>query len=506
MNFKKIIGAAALSVAAVGLAACGGNQTTSTVQPKSTPSKGTSTPSTSKSTSYTSVPRGTTQSGKIKFYASSGDNLKPVLQLAIAQFQAACPGWTVDLQTPGGYDAINEKINADLMAEQQPNLAFCYGDHVAGYLKSGKVLDFDPYINDGEYGLSADDIQQMKAAGYYDEGTVFAQEGRFTMPLNKSTDIVYINKTVCDPVFKKLGIDPDNHVNWTWDKLWEAGAELKRMYPSSTPIGYDSEANWAITYLEQVSKQSGKKLYTDKDKAGADKIQFNNDETFNMFKMAYDQRQKGVLTTKGVSGSYTSGLFVKYDQSKESDSKYASSYDGSFISIGSSGGASHQKPANSSAFTVSVAESPSIDGTDNTLKMISQGPSLVMFDSGDDAVNLHTWMFTTILLSKEIQAAYALASEGYSPVRADATALVLSNENCSEINKTVLALIEKITANNGARNIFYTSDCFDGSAISRVQLGNALIAVLKDTSGKDPEDLIDSALQTAADEARTYAK
>lgn len=495
MNFKKIFGTAALSAALVGLAACGENPTTPTDGGE--PSADTTTVTSRKNST----------SGTIKFTASAGDNLKTVLEQAIATFKAANPGWDVTIETPGGYDQVKDAVTAALTAGTQPNLAYCYSDHVAGYLKTNKVINFDEYINDSTNGLSANDIAKMQAAGYYDEGKVFTKEGRYTMPMAKSTDIVYINHTVCDPIFKQLGMDPENGTNWTWDKLWAAGEALKAIYPKSTPIGYDSEANWIITYLEQLGKKDGKKLYTDSSKSGSDKLQWYGvgSDTENMFKMVFNQYKKGILTTKGVTGSYTSSLFTKYD----STTTVPADYDGSFISIGSSGGASHQMPSKDSAFTVDIAESPSIDGTDDTLKMISQGPSLVMFDSGDDGLNLATWKFIKVLLSAEVQAAYAAQSGGYSPVRSDATELLLASEDTTALNKKILNLYTKINGTNGSRNVFYTSDAFDGSAQSRVQIGNALVALLKGAAGiaaADVDDNIDSILDEYYSEAVNWVK
>ena len=37
----------------------------------------------------------------------------------------------------------------------------------------------------------------------------------------------------------------------TWDELWAQCEKIVEKYPTATPLGYDSEANWFITMAEQ---------------------------------------------------------------------------------------------------------------------------------------------------------------------------------------------------------------------------------------------------------------
>ncbi len=460
MKFTKIFGSAALAVTAVAaLASCDGSN-----------------------------------EKEILFYTSAGDNLQQVLNEAILKFQAENEGWTVKMEVQSGYDGIVTKVNGDIGAGSVPSIAYCYGDHVAGYLPSGKVLDFNAFIDNPEYGLTEEDKKDLET--YYNEGTVFGDSSkRYTMPMAKSTDAVYINKTVVQPILEAKNIDVNT---WTWEDLWSVAEELLLAYPKSTPVGYDSEANWVISYLEEVGAVKNQKLYTDGSATGDARILFDNDDTTNMFVEVRQKYNDQLLTTKGVSGSYTSSLFTKYKSTTP-----AADYDGSFISIGSTGGATHQMPAGD-AFEVELAPLPAYKSGDKKVtKMISQGPSLVMFDQGDEEKAIKTWQFAKLLMSTDVQTAYALQSGGYSPVRKSALTKVLdelgkSTKSNDKVNKQCLELMDSQKAN------FYTSDCFDGSANARLYIGNALIALLKnkDVTESNITDKAKSAIKAAAKEAR----
>ena len=477
MKTKKFIGGAALlSLGVVALASCGNNSSS------------------------------TNDSHTIRLYTTAGDTLKAVLDQAKEIYEAdeSNEGWTVEITNGYGYSDLNTKITSDLVAGNQPTLAYCYGDHVAGYLKTNKVVDFNKFIdNDQDF---KDNYVSKLITKYYEEGTVFGDSSkRYTMPLAKSTDAVYINKTVVQPILEELNINVNDPQSWTWDALWQVCAKLKEIYPSSTPLGYDSESNWVITYLEEVSaKNGGTKYYTDASKSGSGKLLFNNDETKSFFKTVYEKYHDGLVTTKGVYGSYTSGLFSIYRSGTtkdgvttypEDNAAYKTSYTGSFISIGSTGGASHQLPSSSESFEVMVAPEPSLNGY---RKQISQGPSLVMFDQGSEELQQAAWKFVKVLLSDSIQQAYAKASAGYSPVRTDSLASVIASLDTEtakgKINKDCLEVMENVASD------MYTSDCFNGSAVVRTQMESALQTLLKSTSTASVDTKIKNALDAAYEE------
>ena len=188
----------------------------------------------------------------IVFYSTQGDSLQKVTANAIASFEAKNPGWKVEHIQPGGYDETKDKIVSDFQAASQPDLAYCYPDHVAQYLKTGKVVDLNKFINDPEIGFSAEVIADF-VPGYYNEGYArnfagyesagLTADSMITLPFVKSTELMYVNKTALDAL--------DLPIATTWDELWAQCEAIVAKYPTATPLGYDSEANWFITMCEQ---------------------------------------------------------------------------------------------------------------------------------------------------------------------------------------------------------------------------------------------------------------
>lgn len=420
----------------------------------------------------------------IVFYSSQGDSLQQITQVAINRFQAKFPGWKVDHVQVGGYDDVKEKVISDFQGKQQPDLAYCYADHVAQYLQTSKVIDMNTLIKstatvkgaeDKEYavGYTEDEIADF-VQGYYKEGLAsnygdyakygYEADAMLTLPFVKSTELMYYNKTALDA----LGLEPAT----TWDELWSQAKLIKAKYPTATPLGYDSEANWFITMCEQNGWG-----YTS---ASAPHYLFNNENTTAWLKELNEYYNKGYIATQNEYGSYTSALFTKGTDG------------GAIYCIGSSGGASHQNPG--SAFTWGIAPIPGSKRADGSVNYaaISQGPSLVMFEAGNGVENIDekkimTFMFVKELMDPEFQAAFAKES-GYNPSRNS----VYENEDYAEhMNGTdITAVAANVAASMSNR--FFTSPAFIGSSTARTQVGNVVLYTLK--GSKSAEKALQDAL------------
>jgi len=462
MKTKKLFSAAILSCAAmIGLSSCG---------------------------------KGKDESKTVTFYTTAGDTPMVTLNAAKDKFEQQNEGWKVDIVNGFSYDTLKNKVTSMLSSNTQPSLAFCYPDHVAQYLKTGKVVNLENYIKNKDYGYSDEEWSDF-VPSYMTEGTGYSVDGTYSIPFARSTEVLYYNKTVLD----KEGLA----VPTTWTELWNTCRTLKELYPKSTPLGYDSEANWVITYLEQygLNEGQGNKYYTDGKKESADKLLFNSDVTKAFLTELKGYYAEGLFTTQTISGSYCSTLFKKYRATASADGKqkasdYAS-YDGCFLSIGSTGGASKQDPGDQ--FNAQVAQLPGI--TANSALCISQGPSLVMFDQGNSERAKMTWEFVKVLLSPEIQAKYSI-DNGYNPVRSSVyqnADFIEAMEDGTLVNKTIL--LANVIA---SKNLFYTSDAFVGSSQAREQVGSALVNVMKNAG--NAEALAKKYLQTAYEEAAYYTR
>ena len=124
------------------------------------------------------------EEGKINihFYHTMGQNLSTVLDYYVEEFEALYPDINVIHQQVGGYDDVRDQISTELTTGAQPNIAYCYPDHVALYNVAKAVMPLDEYINSKETITLADGSETILGLtdaekadfieGYYNEGTM----------------------------------------------------------------------------------------------------------------------------------------------------------------------------------------------------------------------------------------------------------------------------------------------------------------------------------------------
>jgi len=407
----------------------------------------------------------------IKFYHTMGSNLTTVLDEYIAEFNAIYPNIKIEYTSVGGYDDVRDQISTEIYVGSQPNIAYCYPDHVALYNLARAVQPLDELIDHPEIGLTAEQKADF-IEGYYNEGKQFGDGLMYTMPLSKSTEVLYYNKTF---------FDANNlTVPTTWDEMEAVCEKIKAIDPQSIPLGYDSEANWFITMCEQYQSP-----YTS---ATGDHFLFANDQNYAFMKKFNEWYQKGYLTTQTLYGAYTSGLFTSTTEVK------------SYMSIGSSAGATYQRPAAVDGvypFEVGIATIPQVS-TENR-KVISQGPSVCIFKKDNPQEVIASWLFVKYLTTTvEFQAAFGMAS-GYVPVLKSVTENPIYAEfiNSADGGDFVAALSAKVCLEQA--DAYYTSPAFNGSSVARDQVGTLLTKCLT-LSGDNIDALIEDAFQDAIDE------
>ena len=115
----------------------------------------------------------------ITFYHTMGESLRAVLDKHIAKFNEIYPNITVEHKQVGGYDDVREQIKTEITVGDQPNIAYCYPDHVALYNLALAVQTLDDLIAatntvtraDGtteQLGLTAEQVDNF-IDGYYNE-------------------------------------------------------------------------------------------------------------------------------------------------------------------------------------------------------------------------------------------------------------------------------------------------------------------------------------------------
>ena len=423
------------------------------------------------------IPEGglTSEKVTIQFYSTMGKNLQDVFDAYLVEFNEMYPNIEVEHTQPGNYDDVRNQISTELSARNGPDLAYCYPDHVALYNKAGAVVRLDNLIEHSEYGLSRDQINDF-IPGYYEEGRQYGDGAMYTLPFSKSTEVLYYNKTF----FAKHNLT----VPTTWEEMETVCRKIKEIDPTSTPLGYDSESNWFITMCEQYGSP-----YTS---ATGDHFLFDNEVNRGFVKKMREWFKAGLVTTQEIYGSYTSGLFVA---TAEGENK-------SYMSIGSSAGATHQRPDknadNTYLFEVGIAPIPQVN--QKKAKVISQGPSLCLFKGQNPQETLAAWLLMRFFTTNvAFQAEFSRAS-GYVPVLQSVAEVPAYKELLDKADggDNVAFLSAKVCLEQVDN--YYTSPAFVGSSKAREEVGNIIVKVLGADPNADDDQIIDEAFRTAIEE------
>lgn len=432
---------------------------------------------------------------EINFYSTMGQNLQEVYDLYYEEFHELYPNITVNHTQPGSYDDVRDQIKTELAVGNGPDVAYCYPDHVALYNTSRSVITLDNLmdtklkVNDKEVGLTDEQLDDY-VDGYFAEGYAFGDGKLYTLPFSKSTEVLYYNKTV----FNTLNLEVPDHWFSTGNEdktsMEYVCAKLKEAYPDCTPLGYDSEANWFITMCEQL-----KAPYTS---ASGEKFRFNNDQTKDFIKKFKTMYDKGYFTTQTKYGTYTSGAFINVDPTATT----------SYMSIGSSAGATHQRPAKVDGaypFDVGIAPIPQADA--NNKKAISQGPSVCILNHNDPQKVIASWLFVKFLTtSVEFQAEFSIKS-GYIPVLKSVQDNPVYKAHLAKADggDNIAALSSKVCVEQA--DTYYTSPAFVGSSEARDQVGKVFVGVLDlNASDADYNTKVDKLFSDAIEECKYAAE
>ena len=411
----------------------------------------------------------------IVFYHTMGESLRAVLDKYIVEFNKIYPNITIEHKQVGGYDDVRNQITTEITVGDQPNIAYCYPDHVALYNVAKAVQTLDQYIDSIDYITLSDGTQETIGLtkkqignfidGYYEEGRAFGDGKMYTLPMSKSTEVFYYNKTF----FEQNGLTPPT----TWDELEALCARILEIDPNCIPLGYDSESNWFITMCEQLGSP-----YTSATKGN--EFLFNNQTNRDFVARFRSWYEKGYVTTQELSGGYTSALFTK-DPSETGNC---------YMCIGSSAGANHQIPKNDDGtfkFEVGITTVPQANA--DAPKVISQGPSLCIFKKADSKEVLASWLFVKFLTTNlDFQAEFGMTS-GYIPVLENVTDNPVYAEELDYANGYEgLPLLATLVALEQA-DAYYTSPAFNGSSAARDEVGKLIQFCLIDPSCATPEGI-----------------
>ena len=343
------------------------------------------------------------------------------------------------------------------------------------------VVPLDNLIADKKYGLGGSEIK-FDAPTASEMVDKFMEEGQigqvqYALPFMRSTEACYVNETYV----RALGYEIPDVI--TWDFMYEVAEKALQKNADGTylgngkkkliPIIYKSTDNMMIQMLEQrdagYSNEKGE-------------ILIFNDTTKEILYDISELTAEKAFSTFGVS-SYPGNWFNRAE---------------CLFAIDSTAGATWMGPeaplidipkSELVEFDVAVRPVPQYDAS--SPKMISQGPSLCIFNKEDSGEVLASWIFAQYLLTNEVQIPFC-ETEGYVPVTEKAQR---SDEYLDYLSRSgednELYYYVKIEA---ARLLLEHSDesfitpVFNGSANLRNAAGEMIEDVVKSTNRKKTID------------------
>ena len=345
---------------------------------------------------------------EITFWAKNDTNKTQtaIYEQAIADFQELYPNIRVNLRLYTDYGKIYNDVITNIATNTTPNVCITYPDHIATYLTGvNQVVPLEGLFDDDRYGLGGSEVR-FDAPSREEIIPQFLEECAFgghyyAIPYMRSTESCYINKTYVE----KLGYElPDT---LTWDFVWEVSEAAMAMDEEGNylvngqdvmiPFIYKSTDNMMI----QQIRQKGAGYSTEEGE-----ILLFSDDTKELLETIAAHTRTGAFSTFKIS-SYPANFLNAGQCIFAIDSTAGATWMGSdapLIDI------SADKLVE---FETEVMAIPQFD-TSNP-QMISQGPSVCVFNKEDPQEVLASWLFTQYLLTNEVQIAYA-ETEGYVPV------------------------------------------------------------------------------------------
>ena len=354
----------------------------------------------------------TSRSYEISFWAKNDTNKTQteIYQKAIADFEALYPNIHVSMRLYTDYGKIYNDVITNISTGTTPNVCITYPDHIATYMTgTNSVVPLDAVFADAKYGLGGselrfdgptkDEIIPQFLSECAIGGTTYA------LPFMRSTEACYINKTMLE----QMGYEVPEVL--TWDFVWDVSEQAMKKNADGTfavngqkvmiPFIYKSTDNMMIQMLRQEGAG-----YSDEE----GNILIFNDDTRAILRTVAEHAASRAFSTFKIS-SYPGNFFNAGQCLFAVDSTAGATWMGSdapLLDIS----ADKVVP-----FETAVRAVPQFDP--DHPRMISQGPSVCVFNKRDPQEVLASWLFTQYLLTNEVQIAYS-KTEGYLPVTSKA--------------------------------------------------------------------------------------
>lgn len=426
----------------------------------------------------------TSRNYEITFWAKNDTNKRQtdIYKKAIEDFENIYPNITVNLRLYTDYGKIYNDVITNIATNTTPNVCITYPDHIATYLTgTNVVVPLDELFTDANYGLGGSEVlfdspsrdeiipqflEECSFAGHY-----------YAVPFMRSTEACYVNKTYVEALGYTL---PET---LTWDFIWEVsdaatakdadGNYLVNGQSVLIPFIYKSTDNMMIQMLKQ--RDAG---YS----TSAGEIKIFNDTTRELLYTVADHVKTGAFSTFKIS-SYPANFLNAGQCIFAIDSTAGATW------MGTNAPLSDISEDVLVDFDTEVMMIPQFDPEHP--QMISQGPSVCVFNKTDSQEVLASWLFAQYLLTNDVQIAYS-ETEGYVPVTAKAQNSAEYQDYLSRAGEDnnnyydVKIKASKLLLDN-VGNTFVTP-VFNGSASLRDASGQMIENVAKSIRRKETVD------------------
>ncbi len=426
----------------------------------------------------------TSKNYEITFWAKNDTNMSQVAvyKQAIEDFQKCYPNITVNMRLYTDYGRIYNDVITNIPTDTTPNVCITYPDHIATYMTGNNcVVPLDDLMADKKYGLGGSEVnfdspaKEQVVSKFLEEGKLGGVQ--YAIPFMRSTEACYINKTYVE----KLGYTLPEKL--TWDFVFEVSdAAMKKndegVYDVNgqkilIPFVYKSTDNMMIQMLQQLGAGYSTPGGT---------IEIFNDTTRSLlFDIAEHVKLRSFSTFK--IESYPADLLNAGQCIFAVDSTAGATWmgpDAPLMDI------SEDRVVD---FELEVMPIPQFDPEHP--QMISQGPSVCIFNKEDPQEVLASWLFAQFLLTDSVQVGYS-RTEGYLPVTTKAQQseayLDYVNRSGEDNDLYYWVKLEVIQILQEHTDDTFVTPVFNGSASLRDAAGQMIENVTRSVRRKETVD------------------
>lgn len=356
---------------------------------------------------------------EITFWHAMQGAQEKTLQSLTDEFMKANPNITVTLQNQSSYQDLQQKITATVVSpDNLPTLTQAYPDWMFNPIKDNLVTDLTPYIENEKIKFdNYEDILPSLREAVKIDGKIYA------MPFNKSTEVLWYNKTILDELNLKA---PTNY-----EELKAVSKEIKEK-KGIPGFGVDALHNYYITFLKANGKTYDSKTDVTSDESKAAVNYYLDGIKEGYFRIAG--------TDKYLSGPFGNGKVAMY--------------------LGSNAGEDFVKKGVGNKFEVGVAPSP-------TTISLQQGTDLYVFSSATAEQKTAAYELLKFLTTKESQIKWAIAT-GYMPVRKSA----IESDEYKNSGSLIAPILAEATKN------LYTNPVLQGADAAYREAGTVMESIL----------------------------